>query len=239
MDLYIIPVMDEQLKRPYLESLTTGELVRIADSFGIDIPPSLERVFIIGELLDVASGEDAGERAADVLEAADFRDSAPLPMQYNITFIEVMIRDPLWAFVFWEIKGSDKDFFEKEADFGGYCLRVNPIGNGGAVHRENSFTVSVGNDDTAWYLGFPPGQFETNAHVFAEVRYQVELCVLRKFEKVVLAVSPLFSMPKLLNPPRNGEPGWFNPLARLSGAEDFRVIRNADRLHRLKYGEYA
>ena len=125
--------MEESLlTRSYLESLTTGELIRIADSFGIDIPPGLERVFIIGELLDIAFDEDgeAEEGAAEPLAAADFLDSAPLPKQYNITFIELLIRDPLWVFLFWEVKGSDKEVFEKEADFEGYCLRVNPIVKG-------------------------------------------------------------------------------------------------------------
>jgi hypothetical protein len=244
---------DPRLTRPYLESLTTSELVRIADSFGIDIPPSLERVFIIGELLDVAAGEDAeaGEEGAnalaDVLEEADSSDSAPLPNQYNITFIEVMIRDPLWAFLFWEIKGSDKELFEKEADFEGYCLRVNPVGKGGAILRENSFTVPVGNDDTARYLGFPPGiaaqdaatgagqDAAASAEASAAARYRVELCAIRGPGPAVLAVSPLFAMPRL-QPPKPCEPAPLNPLIRLSGAEDFRVIRNADRLSRARYG---
>jgi hypothetical protein len=242
--------MDEnRLTRPYLETLTTSELVRIADSFGIDIPPSLERIFIIEELLAASSEEgDAGEGEGGILELADFFDSAPLPKQYNITFIEVMIRDPLWAFLFWEIKGADKELFEETPDFGGYCLRVNPIGNRGNVERENSFTVSVENDDIAWYLGFPP---ENPGENFG-TRYQVELCALQGLESAVLAVSRIFTMPKLHPPIRkagtevsrtvsaDGEPmgetgASLSPLIHLSGVEDFRVIRNADRLSRVKY----
>ncbi|GHV63455.1 hypothetical protein AGMMS49587_13530 [Spirochaetia bacterium] len=244
---------EPRLTRPYLESLTTNELVRLANSFGIDIPPSLERVFIIGELLDVASTEyaEAEEETADVLEAADFLDSAPLPKQYNITFIEVLIRDPLWAFLFWEVKSSDKEFFQKEADFEGYCLRVNPIGNRGEAQKGNPFTVPVGNDDTAWYLGFSPGSPGENAAAHAAVRYQVELCVLRGPEPAVLAVSRVFTMPRLQPPVHSYSPAQpgksdtaalvpmaacFGALTRLSGAEDFRVIRNADRQPRAKYG---
>jgi hypothetical protein len=238
--------MDEnRLTRPYLESLTTSELARIADSFGIDIPLSLERVFIIEELLDAVSGEEGGEREGDILELADFLDSAPLPRQYNITFIEVMIRDPLWAFLFWEIKGFDKELFEKAVDFGGYCLRVNPIGNGGNVQRENSFTVPVGNNDSAWYLGFSPEASAGNSGT----RYQVELCAFQGLESAVLAVSRIFTMPKL-HPQRGAAPkapcgadkaaggtgALLSPLISLSGAEDFRVIRNEDRLSRAKHG---
>ncbi|GHV90731.1 DUF4912 domain-containing protein [Spirochaetia bacterium] len=229
------------MTRPYLESLTTSELVRIADRFGIDIPPCLERIFIIEELLEIDSGEEEerGEGEADILESADFLDAVPLPKQYNITFIEVMIRDPLWAFLFWEIKGADKELFEKMPDFGGYCLRVNPVDKGGKVQKENSFTVPVGNDDSAWYLGFSPENFAENAALFAGTRYQVELCALQGLEAVVLAVSRPFTMPRLhLAAARGTIPvaSVSSPLIRLSGVEDFRVIRNADRLSRAKYG---
>jgi hypothetical protein len=36
-----------QLSRQLLESLSTGELIKLADDCGIDIPPGLERIFII------------------------------------------------------------------------------------------------------------------------------------------------------------------------------------------------
>ena len=37
--------------RVFLDSLSTDELVKLADSHGIDIPPDLERIFVIEELL--------------------------------------------------------------------------------------------------------------------------------------------------------------------------------------------
>ncbi|MDR3248021.1 MAG: DUF4912 domain-containing protein, partial [Treponema sp.] len=53
------------LARPYLDSLTTEELARIADNCGIDIPPNLERIFIIEELLDYARAEDEEEQEGE------------------------------------------------------------------------------------------------------------------------------------------------------------------------------
>jgi hypothetical protein len=226
--------MDEsRLTKTYLDSLTTGELVNMADHFGIDLPPNLERPFIIGELLDALWDEGGGEDAEDPPSPpGKFPAAAELPKQYNITFLEVMIRDPLWAFVFWEVKGHDKEVHEGAPDFGGYCLRVIPLGEKPPDKRkkEQRFTVPVGMDDTAWYLSFPP----------AEGRYQVELCVLREEGEQVLAVSRPFVLPRLLSRPQTG-PGlpedigdvYHNPLALLSGAGDFPVIRNAERLSRI------
>jgi hypothetical protein len=223
---------ESRITKGYLDRLSTGELEKIADCYGVDIPPGLERIFIIEELLDMAREEDEPEEAGEQpVHAADFPETAELPKQYNITFLEVMIRDPLWAFVFWEVKSHDKEIHEGAPDFGGYCLRVIPLEGNQKNKKEKVFTVFVGMNDKAWYLGFPP----------AEGRYQVELGVLRGEEEIVLAVSRPFMLPRLLSRPDVKDGDGFltdiagvyhNPLARLSGAGDFPVIRNADRLSR-------
>jgi hypothetical protein len=271
--------MDElHLTRSGLESMTTAELVRVADSFGIDIPPGLDRVFVIEELLDLASlygsleGEEdspagggfdetgsGGARpelvpgtppggtgvfspeepegplratvVADPREGAfgteDFPGSVPFPKQYNITFIEVLIRDPLWAFTFWEIKEHDREIFERTAGFEGYCLRVNSLGEKGAADPLPGFTVPVGPEDTAWYIGFPSEN--------TGGRFQVELCV-RLGERIeFLASSRVFTMPRLQE--RAGLSGrCFSKLALLSGAEEFPILRNPDRKVRPRQG---
>jgi hypothetical protein len=226
----------EETKRAYLESLTTRELIRIADREGIDIPPDLERVFIIQELLENDRPEDLPEP-----EERSKLSPVPLPKQYNITYLEVLLRDPLWVFAFWEIKRHDKDFFENSGDFEGYCLRVSsvepPVSDRKTSEErtflsETVFTVSVGIEDTAWYLGFPPQGGE----------FYVELCArLRNsrdpdrdgtdlFLKPLTASKP-FSMPRLFNPSENEEM-LKNPLIRLSGAEYFSLLRNTDRFSR-------
>jgi hypothetical protein len=234
---------DPGLTRPYLESLSSDELVKLADSYGIDIPFGLERIFIIEELLDLALGDDFVSEDEETILHTDFLEAVALPRQYYISFIEVLIRDPLWAFVFWEIKGHDKEIHEKAGDFGGYCLRVIPI-NGKTAADEDSFTVPVGLNDTAWYLGFPP----------MEGSYQVGLCAIHGDGKEVLTVSRPFKLPSLLESPARGIPSrpapgnspgagagtrdmqqvYRNPLACLSGAKDFLVIRSADRVSRVK-----
>jgi hypothetical protein len=234
----------EENARSYLESLTTRELIRMADREGIDIPPDLERVFIIQELLE----NDGLESPPEPKEQGRLS-PVPLPKQYNITYLEVLLRDPLWVFAFWEIKKYDKEFFENSGDFEGYCLRVSSAGlalfpgdktSGEKASRlETVFTVSVGVDDTAWYLGFPPQGGE----------FYVELCVRLKNSREPgrngngtdillksLAVSRPFSMPRLFNPPENEE-ALKNPLIRLSGAEYFSILRNTERFSATRFHE--
>ena len=233
----------------YLESLTTSDLIKMADNFGVEIPPDLDRIFIIEELLELSSQEQldadefslSGDPDDDEADAAktDMADSkliepVPLPVQYNITFIEVMIRDPLWAFVFWEIKAQDKDQFEKDRDFDGYYLKVTPEGKPAA--SAGVFTVPVSPNDTAWYLGLAPA-IENEKSREEQSQYKVELCVRIKGEETVLAVSSSFRLPLLHELPSGGEAGpWKNPLVRLSGYEDFHIIRSHERLFRPKRG---
>ena len=51
-----------------------------------------------------------------------------LPASYNETFIDVILRDPVWAYAFWEIKQSDREVREQDPRFAGYRLRVQPLG---------------------------------------------------------------------------------------------------------------
>jgi hypothetical protein len=232
--------MDEcYVSRSYLEGLTTGELAALVESQGLDIPPGLERGFIIEEILDAFFEDDfsSGEETA-VLEEKEFLEPVPLPRHYNITYIDVIIRDPLWVYAFWEIKSVDKEAFEKDRDFEGYCLKVSSPDK---YEDEDSFVVSVGTSDSAWYLGFSPesvagNTIKTNA---GNGRFRVELCVcfgeipgsVQGKAHEVLAVSRPFSMPSLLGGP--GNRGEMSQLCRLSGLEELPILRNRERASHL------
>jgi hypothetical protein len=211
---------ESPVTRACLEKLTTGELLVLADSQGIDIPFGLERNFIMEEILDGGDeGRFAEEEEPGSLEEADILEPAPLPKQYNITYIDIIVRDPLWVYAFWEIKAADKDVFEKDRDFGGYFLKVVPK----EEHSGDSFTVSVGTGDTGWYLGFSmePGR--------GRRCFQVELCVDRGDETPVLAVSRPFSLPPLLAASGGGGAAEPSGLCLLSGLDDLPVLRSVDR----------
>ncbi|MCL2410362.1 MAG: DUF4912 domain-containing protein, partial [Treponema sp.] len=194
-------ILSKAVTRAQLEGLSTDELTRTADSYGIDIPPGLDRIFIIGEILECA-GEEI-DTSADKNEDNPVVDSAYpeavfLPKQYNITFIDVMIRDPLWAFVFWEIKGQDKETHENDPDFNGYCLRVIPVNEEGIeeLSDEKSFTIMVGSQDNARYLGFAEKTGEGYS-LDSSGSYIIKLSVLYGETEKEIISSRIFSLPKL------------------------------------------
>jgi len=231
-NLHALPAENGQpVNRAYLESLTTDDLIKMADDWGVDIPFGLDRIFIIEELLDIISEEEDGAAPEPDMVDSGAGESVPLPRQYNITFIEVMARDPLWAFVFWEIKSQDKEQLEKSPEFSGYYLKVTPMVNSSGI-----FMVPVKPEDTAWYLGFNPPLVTGNNN--GSIQYKVELCAVLKDNEMVLVASKPFTLPALYELPSGpGKEGVLgNSLGRLSGCEDFHILRNSERLFRTKRG---
>ena len=202
--------------KAYLESITTRELVKLADRAGIDIPPDLDRIFIIRELLDNALDDPPSARV--LLENPDLK-TVSLPLQYHITYIEVLPRDPQWVYVFWEIKAQERERYEIDPRFEGYALKALKNKNSGNCMDNGfteSYTVPVGTDDNSWYLGFP------EAGVFRIALWVQGL-------DTALVMSPPFMLPSFLNSPGNEE--YLNrPLIQLSGVSDFTILRSADRI---------
>lgn len=219
-----------QFTRADLESLTSAELAALADQSGIDIPRDLDRVFIIEALLDLEDEWEEGLNAAGeiALEEARDQETAVLPKQYNITFIDVLIRDPRWVFVYWEIKGQDRETYEQDPAFAGYFLRVSAQSrdaarNAGAADQD--FTVAVGLTDGAWYLGFPPGGGQ----------FTVEIRAWLEGGSVLLAVSRPFSLPPLLSGLAEGTSpasAASDALAILAGVNELPVLKHHERASR-------
>ena len=208
-----------ELTLAYLESLSTGELIDLAAGNGVDIPSGLERAFIIEELLYLNKETEETE-FCDINQFSQFM---VLPQQHHVTFIDVLIRDPLWAFVFWEIKAHDRSVHENAADFKGYCLRVIPLNEDSLQPDEAaSFIVTVDTGDSARYLGFSSEDGRC---------FKVELCMLNREERVALAESHPFSLPRLIKPKPDEDlqAVYRNPLARLSGIDRFSLVHSEDR----------
>ena len=58
------------LTRQYLETLSSADLMALAEDYDIDIPAELNRRFIIGELLEVAE-ELASPKDADMIISSE------------------------------------------------------------------------------------------------------------------------------------------------------------------------
>jgi len=244
------------VSRIRLESMSTDELIKIADTYGVDIPFELERVFIIEEILEAVNSSI--EEPEDPIEInPSYSEAVLLPKQYNISYIEVIIRDPLWVFVFWEIKSHDREAYENTGDFKGYFLRVIPLDKDGKElkSKENTFTVFISKEDSARYLGFTgeksfsdkdtedtqalfgvkkSGDKSSDLKEVQQTNYfKIKLGVTRGGIETVIASSAPFFLPAICDNERIVSMSR-NPLLRLSGAQDLSIIKNTDRQARVK-----
>ncbi|MDR0706289.1 MAG: DUF4912 domain-containing protein [Treponema sp.] len=212
--------------RTYLESFTSHELLTVAAQLAVDLPQGFsDRTQIICEILDavdervrpaaVQGGErernSAGTEAAQDPKSNPFL-TARIPERYNITYIRALVRDPLWFFVFWEVKESLREQLLKTDDFEGFCLRINALKKAAVF---SSYSVSVENNDKAWYLDFPSEGDE----------FFVELCARVGGREDALAKTQSFRQPGIL-PAYEGN---VSPIAALSGIRELPVLREKTR----------
>lgn len=98
---------DHRLTRAKLETLSSAELLDIADEYGIDAPDDLNRQFIIGDLLELASELEEGEKVKETIALSDDEEQTinvnTLPSSYNETKINVILRNPISLFVWWDL----------------------------------------------------------------------------------------------------------------------------------------
>jgi len=147
---------DVVLERSHLETLPSADLIALADDLGIDIPEDLNRRFIIGELLEVAS-EINREQQPDLKDESDEKnaqkDGFVLPVTYNETQISILLRNPVWAFVFWDIR--EADLLKIEQNAGALSLRVLFFDDENEKKKVDSFEISISLTDRSQYVLLP------------------------------------------------------------------------------------
>ncbi|GMO16647.1 MAG: hypothetical protein Pg6A_02710 [Termitinemataceae bacterium] len=218
-----------RIETPYLESRTTAELIALGASFELRFPEWFDRNQIIEILLEYAPCLRFYQQHTriNLPEFHDFFEQPntqlelpmpnPLPKQYNITFVDALVRDPFWVLAIWEISAYDRKQCEKKTGFSGYSLRIRHEGRGEdcCVH-----IAQISERDTMRYLNFP-----------AEVchrPYIVELCAIFRGEQMTIATSGTFTLPKSIPPFDCSEDTELQtPIMQLSGIEELRVVRGA------------
>lgn len=181
------------MKTEKLDAFSLEELYALGEKLGLDLPPGLERPFVVEEILEVLEDDSEDRRAitdealhVDEKKYSNLRfddiDLAPgveesLPARYNETSIRAIVRDPSWAFAFWDVSDLDLAALQGEEEGASLFLRVAELdeasqengsrdpGANGDSHRDY-FDIPVTESDLQWYINLPrPG-----------VRFRIDLC---------------------------------------------------------------
>ncbi len=170
------------MTRERLESLPLSSLLDIAVKEGIAAPEGIDRETLIEEIQE-ALEEDRDEREQsnnsamrikekkydvvqdEELEAQEKTDY-PLPDRYNETRIVALLRDPLWAFAYWDLNFADIEPLQSSPETNELFLRVHDTPADAAGDGGSSFDIPVKLGDSSWYINLPnPGE-----------SYWIELC---------------------------------------------------------------
>ena len=165
------------MTRERLQRLSFASLLDMATKEGIKVPEGIDKESLIDQIQE-ALEEDRDEREQsnnaamrikekkyeivqdEEIEAQEKADY-PLPERYNETRIVALLRDPLWAFAYWDLKDSDIDPLSQSPDFKELFLRVCEVLPDPATGPDGPgyFDIPVKVSDDSWYINLPnPGK---------------------------------------------------------------------------------
>ena len=203
---------DEVITRAYLETLSFSDLKKLADEYGVDVPEDLDRRFLLCELLEIAEENRQDKTAGMIISFENSTNqSTNLPDGYNETQISCVLRNPVWAFVFWDISDTDMNMLSALPNYS-LSLRVCILVSETELVPQESFEIELPNGVNEQYVLIPAGKNFI----------RIELVYSNGTNREVLAFSPVVSVPKSSENVEKYQPGVendFSPIMKLSGIE--------------------
>lgn len=216
----------EKLTYSYLETLSFADLIKIADEYGLDVPESFNRRFLIGEILELAEESKTLNNESMVIASdTSEKGSRELLKNYNETQISCVLRNPVWAFVFWNISEADTQQLKTLADCE-LMIRVCVLSSPEELKPQQAFEVKASTDSQEQYILLPSGQ----------KYFRFELVYVSGNSGKVLAFSPVISIPqaaKYVNDFQPGKENDFSQIINLSGIN--KVLMDQFKNHRQSF----
>jgi hypothetical protein len=222
-----------------LEELSLESLDDLAERHDVEIPEGATKQEYV-ELILEALEEDRLERelhnnnpvnieekkyrllAGDELEDYWQDVDVDLPEHYNDTRLVLLLRDPAWAFAYWDIRDSTVEDLEREEDRYALILRVYELGdnahaandgkNGkdGRNQIRDSFDIPIQKDDREWYVHLPK----------QKTTYRLDLIRRSDWGDQVLATSNSITVPRGgIADPDDGVDGTTDQILAYSGVQ--------------------
>ena len=233
----MLVVMD----RETLADASFEALLRVADRYSVDVPDEVTRDEL--EALVYEAAEETREehrqannhsvrveetkyenRAGEEIHPDDDED-IELPESYNETRIVILLRDPAWAFAYWDILAAEREAFRRSESFDGLLLRVYSLETPDQALPKcrTSFDIPVTLQDNRWYINLP----EQESH------YRLALVAVDGGEERILSVSNVVSVPRGTLTELDGNPdgkGTGDEILAQTGIQDMDLPQNGKRI---------
>lgn len=204
------------MNRERLEALSDDALRKLAALEGLDVPDDVERILLIDAILEVLEEKQeeqelqnnnliqVSQKKYDLtlldLESPREEDiETMLPLSYHETKIQFLLRDPYWAYVYWDVKGGSLSALKRELEAEKVLLRVlkhrdMPRDGKHSSSYEVAFDIALGCKDYSWYVNLP----------VQDAYYSVALVFVSKQHEFVVSqsdvqyVPPVYSLEDLM-----------------------------------------
>lgn len=196
----------------YLETLSTADLIELAEEYDLDIPEQLNRRFIIAELLEIA--DELNEESFDDFEEnlEKIETIKDLPTTYNETQLDVVLRNPAWAYVYWDISVSDLQDVIGGKGFSKLLLKISFWSSLTSDKIEDVCELTISEEDRAQYIFLPSGKSCFSIDLIAEFN-SIEPKKLTTSRRVQIpSGAPVISLESLEKP--------ITPILKLSGMQE-------------------
>lgn len=196
----------------YLETLSTADLIELAEEYDLDIPENLNRRFVISELLEIAN--ELNEEIIDDFEVSEeaVETTTDLPLTYNETQIDVILRNPAWVYVFWDISSSDLQEIINSNDFSKLVLKVNFWESATSDKIIDLCELTISTEDRAQYIFLPVGKTCFSIDLIAEFTNFEPKRLTTSRRVSIPEGAPVISLKSLEMP--------ISPILKLSGMQE-------------------
>jgi hypothetical protein len=159
--------------RNRLEQLSREALERVATKNNIEVSSDMDHAALVDTIIEAVE-ESRREREAqdnnpvkiggtkfllfeeEMIEDDDsLPDDYELPESYNDTRIVLILRDPGWAFAYWDIAEEERKRLERSATFEHLVLRVCEGAANCDKHASQTYDIPVSLTDDRWYINLP------------------------------------------------------------------------------------
>ena len=187
-----------------LQRLSDDNLFELARRQGIRNPEELDKEELVDTVLEVLE-EDRDERRSSnnlamrikekkydiVLDEeliSQITEDFPLPERYNDTRIVLMLRDPSWAFTYWDLSPADFSKVQEVEGPGELFLRVYSLPDGEITKKSYAdfFDIPLRIQDDSWYINLP----------VSGIRYCIDLMLKEYGREVILCRSNIIQAPR-------------------------------------------
>lgn len=151
------------MTRERLRTLPLEELAALARSAGLEPPENPDSEELIELVLEgyreMREEREEGNNPSVRVEEAKFEvgeeevpaavEGPQIPQRYNETRAVLMVRDPHWAYAYWDVEDGQGARARKDAGFELLVLRVQDL------QPASSFDIPIQWSDSSWYIYLP------------------------------------------------------------------------------------